>query len=170
MKNKKLKTYTLSIIIPLAVGGASALLTRNNMDIYKDIIEPPLSPPMSWFPVVWTILYILMGISSALIFLCYKDPHECKCRGDKISKEDAFDGLFFYAISLFLNFFWSIIFFNLRTYLLAFVWLVALWVIILKTITKYKKVCPFAAALQIPYLLWVAFAGYLTFGVYWLNM
>ena len=170
MKKKKIKTYALSIVIPLALGGVAAFLTRNHMDIYKDIIAPPLSPPMSWFPVVWTILYILMGISSALIYMCWKDPSQCKCRGNKISRETAFDGLFLYAISLFLNFFWSIIFFNLRTYLFAFFWLVALWIVILATILKYKKVCPFAAVLQIPYLLWVGFAGYLTFGVYWLNM
>jgi tryptophan-rich sensory protein len=74
-----------------------------------------------------------------------------------------------YGISLFFNFFWSIIFFNMQAYLFAFVWLVALWVLILLTIIKYYRIKPIAAYLQIPYLLWVTFAGYLNFAIYILN-
>ena len=74
-----------------------------------------------------------------------------------------------YGISLYFNFFWSIIFFNMQAYLFAFVWLVALWVLILLTIIKYYRIKPIAAYLQIPYLLWVTFAGYLNFAIYILN-
>lgn len=153
------KTFIIAIVIALAVGMLSALVTRNNMDIYQDIIEPPLSPPMILFPIVWTILYLLMGISSGCI-ATYRD----------IKKEAVSEALFAYGLQLFFNFFWSIIFFNFRAYLFAFIWLVVLWFLILRMILKFHKIDPRAAYLQIPYLIWVGFAGYLTFGIYWLNM
>lgn len=66
--NIKIKPYIISILIALAVGGLSALLTRGSMDIYSTIITPPLAPPAILFPIVWTILYILMGISAAMVY------------------------------------------------------------------------------------------------------
>ncbi len=156
---KNLKNYIISILIALGVGGISALATRNNMDLYRDIITPPLSPPSILFPIVWTLLFILMGISAAMI---YNDTI-----ATKQAKESA---LFTYAFSLFVNFFWSIIFFNMRAFLFAFVWLLLLLFLIVRTIMKYYKINPTAAILQIPYLLWVTFAGYLTFAIWILNM
>ena len=150
--------FALAILIPLAVGITSALLTMDNMDIYSEITRPPLSPPSILFPIVWSILYTLMGISSAIIF---------KNRNDDI--ENASLGLSFYAISLAFNFVWSIIFFNFRYYLFAFVWLLVLLYLIIRTIILYSKVNKTAAYLQIPYAIWVAFAGYLTFAIYLLN-
>ena len=155
---KKAKPFIISILIALAVGGLSALITRNNMDIYNDIVVPPLSPPSTVFPVVWTILFILMGISSALVYV-----------NRSKNSDAAVEGLVYYAISLFFNFMWSIIFFNFRSFLFAFIWLLILWVLIILTIRKYAEVSPLAAYLQIPYFLWVTFAAYLNFGIYYLN-
>lgn len=155
---KKIKPYVISIAIALAVGGLSALLTMENMDIYSRINRPPLSPPSWLFPVVWTILYVLMGIGAALVY----NRKEFKPEGVRRA-------LIIYAVNLFLNFFWSIIFFNLEAYFLAFVWLVALWAVIIAMIISFRRVSPAAAYLQIPYLIWVTFAGYLTFAIYLLN-
>ena len=154
---EKIKTYVISIIIPLAIGGLAAFLTRGNMNIYQEIASPPLSPPAILFPIVWTILYILMGISSAMI---------CASPALAIKKQSA---MFTYGASLFFNFFWSIIFFNLRLYLFAFIWLLALLFLIVRTIIKYYRIKPLAAYLQIPYAIWVAFAGYLNLGIWLLN-
>ena len=155
---KKIKPYILSILIALGVGGLSAFLTRNSMDLYSDIIRPPLSPPSILFPIVWTILFILMGISAAMIYTNETAP--------EYQKKSA---LYTYAISLIVNFFWSIIFFNMRSFLFAFVWLILLLYLIIKTIIKYKKIEPVAAYLQIPYAIWVTFAGYLTLAIFILN-
>jgi len=157
MKNK-IKTYIVAILIPLVVGGLSALITSRNMGIYSDIVTPPLSPPSVLFPIVWTVLYILMGISSAISYL--QDGYPMYRRKS---------ALYTYALSLFLNFFWSIIFFNLRAFLFSFIWLLALLFTIIRTIMKHYKINPIAAYLQIPYAIWVAFAGYLNFGIWILN-
>lgn len=154
---KKLKPYIISVIIALAVGGVSALLTKNNMNIFEKINMPPLSPPSVVFPIVWAVLYILMGISSAII---YKNGTD---------REEVQSALKVYALQLAVNFFWSLIFFNMQAYLFAFIWLILLWVLVIAMIVKFKKISPAAAWLQIPYLLWVTFAGYLSLIIYLLN-
>ena len=155
---KKYKTYIISILIALGVGGLSALLTSNNMNLYNEIITPPLSPPSILFPIVWTILYVLMGISSAMIYNQKEDyPKEVR------------NALIVYAINLFLNFTWSIIFFNFKAYFFAFIWLLLLWATILTMIVKFYNIKPTAGYLQIPYLLWVTFAGYLNLSIFLLN-
>ncbi len=156
---KEIKTYAISIAAALAVGGVSALLTAGNMDIYSEIVKPPLAPPSVLFPIVWTLLYILMGISAAMIYL-KKEENPTAVRNSLIT----------YGISLFLNFFWSIIFFNMQSYLFAFVWILLLWISILLTVLQYRKISPLAAALQVPYLLWVTFAAYLNLAIFLLNM
>ncbi|MBR3868468.1 MAG: tryptophan-rich sensory protein [Clostridia bacterium] len=155
---KKIKPYVISIAISLGVGIISALLTRGNMNIYEEVRTPPLSPPSFLFPVVWTVLYILMGISAAMI---YTDKTASKRQKDS--------ALYTYAASLFVNFFWSIIFFNMRAFLFAFIWLLLLLYLIISTILQYRRINPVAAYLQIPYALWVTFAGYLNFGIWFLN-
>ena len=152
---KKAKSYIFSILLALTVGGLSALATANNMNIYDKINPPPLSPPGWLFPVVWTILFILMGISAAIIFT------------SRSSKKD--DALFIYAVSLVLNFSWSIFFFNMLAFLIAFIILIALWLSIILNIIKYYKINKVAAWLQLPYLLWVTFAGYLNVAIILLN-
>lgn len=154
---KKLKPYIISVIIALAVGGLSALLTKNNMSIFEKINMPPLSPPSVVFPIVWAVLYILMGISSAII---YKNGTD---------REEVQSALKVYALQLAVNFFWSLIFFNMQAYLFAFIWLILLWVLVIAMIVKFKKISPVAAWLQIPYLLWITFAGYLSLMIYLLN-
>ncbi|MBR4973645.1 MAG: tryptophan-rich sensory protein, partial [Clostridia bacterium] len=100
---EKVKSYVVSILIALTAGGLSAILTMGNMDIYNTLKTPPLSPPSILFPIVWTVLYIVMGVSAAMIYNTAKASH--------IDKSSA---LFTYAISLIFNFLWSIIFFNMR--------------------------------------------------------
>ena len=156
---KEIKTYVISIAAALAVGGLSALLTSGNMDIYSEIVKPPLAPPSVLFPIVWTLLFILMGIGAAMIFLQKEE-----------NPQIARNALITYGVSLFLNFFWSIIFFNMQSFLFAFIWILLLWVSILATILQYRKISPLAAALQVPYLLWVTFAAYLNLAIYLLNM
>ncbi|MEE1138161.1 MAG: TspO/MBR family protein [Acutalibacteraceae bacterium] len=154
---KKIKPYVISVAIALGVGGLSALLTAGNMDLYSQIVQPPLAPPPWLFPVVWTVLFIFMGISSAMIFT------------SDAPKRDVNNALTVYGINLFLNFFWSIIFFNMRAYFFAFIWLIALWITILVMIIKFIKIKPVAGYIQIPYLIWVTFAGYLNLAIYILN-
>lgn len=151
----KIKVYIVSILIPVLVGITSALLTKGNMDIYQTINTPPFAPPAILFPIVWTILYVLMGISSAKIIL-----------SDNPAKNNANE---IYIFSLFINFFWSIIFFNLRAFTFAFVWLILLLLSIIYTIINYYPINKKAALMQIPYLIWVIFAGILNFSIAILN-
>ena len=154
----KYKSYIISILISLGTGILSALLTMRNMDIAAVANMPPLSPPAFLFPIVWTILFILMGVSAARIF-------------DRRNKnpEVARSGLTYYAMSLVVNLTWSIIFFNLHSYLIASVWIVLLLALIVLTVIRYAAIDKISAYLQIPYILWVSFATYLTFGIFYLN-
>ena len=155
----KIKPYLISIGIALAIGGLSALLTMGNMDIYNEIKTPTLSPPSILFPIVWSVLYVLMGISAAIVNQNQNDNfQEARC------------GLRAYGISLIFNFLWSIVFFNFKWFGFAFFWLLGLLFFIIKTVVCYFRVNKVAAYLQIPYALWVAFAGYLNFGIWMLNM
>ncbi|MBP3369934.1 MAG: tryptophan-rich sensory protein [Clostridia bacterium] len=151
-------TYLVAIAIPLTVGIVAAGLTRENMDIYGELNTPPLSPPAILFPIVWTILYILMGVSSAGIYT-----------NRELNPEAARKGLTYYAMSLVANFAWSIIFFGLSAALPALICLILLLCLIIRTIIEYAKVKPWCAYLQIPYAVWVAFAVYLNAGIWLLN-
>lgn len=154
----KIKPYVISIAISLGVGALSAFFIRDGMDIYKTINQPPLAPPGFVFPIVWTILFTLMGVSSAIVFIN---------RGE--NPDSTASGLKIYALQLIVNFFWSIIFFNMQAYLFSFIWLILLLILIILMIVEFKKVNKTAAYLQIPYLLWVAFAGYLNLMIFILN-
>ena len=151
---KKKRIYAFFIGVSLAIGIAAALLTSGNMDIYNSIKTPPLSPPSILFPIVWSALYILMGISAARVF---------------IAKNNGNTALAVWSAQLAVNFFWSIIFFNFQAFLFAFIWLLILWLLIIIMIFLFKKSDKIAAYLQLPYLLWVTFAGYLNFAIYLLN-
>ncbi len=153
--NANKRKLIIFILIPLAIGLVSGILTRNSMSMYNTLNQPALSPPGWVFPVVWTILYILMGVSSYLIAT---SPSQ--------KKQEA---LLLYAIQLFLNFIWSPIFFGLGNYFLAFLVLLLLWYVIVKMIRAFFRIDPTAALLQIPYLLWITFAGYLNLGIIFLN-
>ena len=157
MKKTNWKTYAFWIVLAEAVGGLSGWLTREGTKVYNATVQqPPLSPPSIVFPIVWGILFALMGIGAARI---YASP----ASGTRSRS------LMLFFIQLAFNFFWSIIFFNLQNFGFALLWLLALWVLILLMILSYRKVDPMAAWLQVPYLLWVTFAAYLNFGVWLLN-
>lgn len=149
------KVYFISILIPLLTGGLSALLGMSGISRYHMLQKPPLSPPGFLFPVVWTILFILMGISSAWIY----------CSNDR-NKRDA---LRIYAIQLAVNFFWTIFFFRLQFRLFSFFWILLLIALVTAMIRKFRRIYPPAGFLQIPYLLWLIFAAYLNLGFWYLN-
>lgn len=151
------KPYLFWILLSEAVGALSGWLTREGTDVYaQTIVQPPLSPPGWVFPIVWTILYALMGIGAARIYLA--PPSQERSRG-----------LNLFIAQLVVNFFWSPIFFNAQAYGFAFVWLLLLWSLVLWMILTFRKVDFLAAKLQIPYLVWLTFAAYLNFGVWLLN-
>lgn len=154
---QKIKNYGIGIAIPLAVGGLAAFITRNSMDIYDKINQPFLAPPSWVFPVAWTILYILMGISSVMIY-----------RSDAPSDEKK-RAFILYGINLVVNFFWSIIFFNLGAFFIAFLWLMLLLFVIIRMISSFYKIKPVAAYLQVPYVIWCCFATYLTASIWLMN-
>lgn len=153
----KWKQLLLCAAIPLAVGGVSAFLTRDAMKEFSQLNQPPLSPPMWVFPVVWTVLYILMGVGSYLVW------SSGRRNGEKRK------ALLVYGLQLAFNFLWTIFFFNCGWYLFAFAWLVALWGLILWTFLLFRRQSQPAGWTLVPYLAWVAFAGYLNFGIYLLN-
>jgi len=155
---KRIKPYVVSVAIALIAGGVSALLTMGNMNIYETINTPLFSPPGYLFGIVWPILYVLMGISAALVYTA---------KGAK--QTEISSALKTYALQLTVNFFWSIIFFNFRAFFFAFIWLILLWVLILIMIIKFYEIRPVAGYLQIPYILWVTFALYLNLMIYILN-
>lgn len=151
------KPYVFWILLAEAVGALSGWLSREGSEVFSQtVIQPPLSPPAILFPIVWTILYALMGIGAAQVSLTPSSPERSR-------------SLNLVVIQLVVNFFWSLIFFNAQAYGFAFLWLLLLWVLVLLMILAFRKVDPLAAWLQIPYLLWLTFAAYLSFGVWYLN-
>lgn len=157
MKNGTWKIYTFWILLAEAVGALSGWLSRDGMKIYEESIrQPPLSPPSFLFPIVWGVLFALMGISAARIYI----SPQSKARSR---------GLNLFVAQLIINFFWSLIFFNAQAFGFAFFWLLLLWILVLWMIFVFYKTDPLAAKLQIPYLLWLTFAAYLNAGVWYLN-
>ena len=157
MMKTQWKKLIICLVIPLAVGGLSALLTMNAMDGFSSLNQPPLSPPAWLFPVAWTILYLLMGLASYLVAV------------SDARHRDISAVLTVYGLQLAVNFLWSPIFFNWQAYLVAFLWLFLLWVLIFITLRRFAAVSPLAGWLLVPYLVWVTFAGYLNLGISLLN-
>lgn len=151
------KTLISAVIIPLLTGTISALISKDGMKNFENINQPPYSPPQWLFPVAWTILYVLMGIASYIVFTSNCDIEHKR------------NALIFYGIQLFFNFLWSPVFFGAKLYLFAFIWLLIMWVLIIVTMLKFFKIDKTAGLLMLPYLLWVTFAAYLNFGVFMLN-
>ena len=139
------------------VGALSGWLTREGTEVYQQtVLQPSFAPPPLVFPVVWGILYALMGIGAARVWV--SPPSGARSAGINV-----------FIVQLVVNFFWSLIFFNLQAYGLALMWLVLLWVLILGMIVLFFRVDRLAGLLQIPYLLWVTFAAVLNFAVWRLN-
>ena len=153
-RNKTL-AYIVSIAIALAVGVLSALLSMRGMRDFEQLRQPPLSPPGWLFPVVWTVLYILMGVSAARVYLA--------------DTADTGPALLIYGFQLIVNALWSPVFFTLGLRLVAFVWLLILIALVVVMIIRFKRVDVPAGDLQFPYLMWLLFAGYLNLAVFLLN-
>lgn len=151
----KLKPLVISLVTALAVGGLSALLTKSSMQMYGQINQPPLAPPGWLFPIVWTILFLMMGVAAYLVWM-KNDP-------------DRTGALILYAVQLAFNFCWTLIFFNMQAYGFALIWLLILWALILWTAVKFYRTTPAAGWWMVPYFLWVTFAAYLNAGVWLLN-
>ena len=147
------KIYIKSILIPVVIGFIIGLITNSSID-YTIINRPKISPPGWIFPVVWTILYILMGISYGLLIENKKNDLKTKS---------------IYIAQLFLNYSWSIIFFTLKLRFLAIIWIILLLISIIIMIAIFFKRNKMSGILQIPYLLWCLFATYLTISIYLLN-
>lgn len=149
----RIKIYAKSILIPVVVGGIVGLIISRVID-YNSLQKPFLAPPSIVFPIVWTILYILMGISYGIL----------KSKGLTDKKIDLI-----YYVQLGVNAIWSIIFFLLKWRLFAFLWIIILSVLVIVMTIKFYKKDKTAGLLQIPYLLWVLFASYLNLAIYILN-
>ena len=145
------KKLLICLAIPLTVGGLGALLSGGMSD-YGAMVKPPLSPPGWVFPVVWSILYLLMGYASY-----------------RVLETGNTKPLTLYGLQLLANFIWPLLFFGGGWFLLSFFWLITLWVLIYLTIRAFSKVDETAGNLLIPYILWVTFAAYLNFGIYLFN-
>lgn len=156
----------ISIAIPLLVGGAAAFFTRGAMGVFETMEQPPLSPPSWLFPVVWTILYTLMGVS---YYLISQGENQKNRIGVSVDGETIAASKRIYFLQLLLNFLWPIFFFDFGWYLFSFFVLVALWIAVAIMIRKFADISQLAALLNIPYLLWLTFAAYLNLGVWWLN-
>lgn len=149
----KFKIYFKSILIPVVVGGIVGLLISKSID-YNSLAQPPLSPPSFLFPIVWSVLYILMGISYGI--LKSKDLIDSKIN------------LIYYS-QLFVNALWSFIFFVFKWRFFAFIWIILLDILVINMVIQFYHKDKTAGLLQIPYVLWVLFASYLNLGVYLLN-
>ena len=151
------KVYGIWILIAEAVGFLSGWLSRSGMEVYSNTaVQPALAPPMWLFPVAWGILYALMGIGAAQVWL---SPESALRRR----------GLNLFVAQLVVNFFWSLIFFNLQAYGFAFLWLLLLLGLVVWMAVTFYQVDPLAGWLQVPYILWLLFAAYLNFAVWILN-
>ncbi len=153
----KWKLLIACIAVPLVVGGISAIATMGAMKDFSALEKPLLSPPGWLFPVVWSILFVLMGIASYLVIT-----------SGGLQKHIN-SAITVYAVQLIFNFFWSFFFFNLKLYFFSFAWIIALWLLIIVTLVLFSRLSKTSGYLLIPYLLWVSFASYLNLGIALLN-
>ena len=158
----KIWRLALAIIIPLGGGFLISLLTRNAMNQFDMLKQPPLAPPAWLFPVAWTILYCLMGIASYLIYLKFR-------QSNKSTKPLARTALILYAVQLIFNFLWTPLFFNANLYWFAFGILLTMWALEIALLVFAFKVSKPAFWCLIPYLLWTTFAAYLNLSIAILN-
>ena len=151
------KTYLFWIFLAETVGALSGWISREGIKVFNSVtVQPPLTPSPLVFPIAWGILYALMGIGAARISL-------------RASSAEKSKGLNLFIAQLIINFFWTPLFFNAQAYGFSFIWLLLLWVIVLLMTLSFRKFDNVSSIIQIPYLLWLAFAAYLNFGVWYLN-
>lgn len=149
----KFKVYLKSIFVPVILGGIVGIFISQFMD-YSSLNQPPLAPPSILFPIVWTILYILMGISYGIL----KDNNLIDEKTNQI-----------YYAQLFVNLLWPIFFFAFKWRLFSIMWIILLVILVATMIYRFYQKNKVSALIQIPYLLWTIFATYLNIGIYLLN-
>ena len=148
---KQWKSLVISLLLTLAVGGLAGFATAGSMEKYANLYQPPLAPPGWLFPVVWTILYVLMAVAAWRVFISHSP-----------NKQQA---LLLYGIQLIVNALWPVLFFTLDAYLLAFAWLLLLWYLVFMMFRQFKEIDPLAGWLIVPYLVWLTFAAYLNLAI-----
>lgn len=148
-----IKVYLKAIAVPVIIGGIVGFIISKSID-YNELIKPPFSPPGSLFPIMWTILYVLMGVSYGML------------KSKNLVDEDIKS---IYYAQLFVNSLWSIFFFTLKWRLFSFIWILILVALVLLMVVRFYRKDKIAGLLQVPYLVWVTFASYLNIGVYLLN-
>lgn len=156
MKNQKILLF-LSLLIPLAVGSIAALITRDGMDTYQMMRMPFFAPPAWLFSIIWTILYILMGLSSYWVMI------------SDVTQKEKERAILLYEYQLVVNFLWPTFFFSFQWYLFSFFWIILLWILVFFMIRSFWKIEKRAAIINFPYLLWLTFAAYLNLAVWWVN-
>lgn len=157
MRKDRLSIYVIWIALAEAVGLLAGILSRNGIELYSDtVIKPLLAPPPILFPIVWTVLYALMAVGAARIYMSK----------DNIARKK---GMNLFIAQLIINFFWPLIFFNTQAFGFAFSWLMLLWTLVLWMTLVFRKVDCVSALLQIPYLIWLSFAAYLNLSIWLIN-
>lgn len=150
---EKYKIFIKQILVPVLIGTVVGLIISKDID-YNFLVKPFLAPPSILFPIMWTILYVLMGISYGIL--------------DKNNLIDSkIKSIYYQQLSV--NYLWSIIFFTLKWRLFAFIWIILLDVLVVIMIIKFYKKNKLSGLLQIPYLIWILFATYLNLAIYLLN-
>jgi tryptophan-rich sensory protein len=152
----KIRPFIGFSALALLVGGLSSVITQGEMEAFSALRQPPLSPPGWVFPVVWTILYLLMGVGMAIVW-----------RGSDGERRRS--AVTIWGVQLAANFLWPLLFFLWQLRLLSLVWLVVMLILVANMTSEFEKTSVTAARLQIPYLLWLLFAAYLNLGVWILN-
>lgn len=153
---KKTKLLLICLAVPLLTGALSGWITRDSMEAFQLLNKPPLSPPGWLFPVVWTVLYIMMGAASWLIAVSGPGENRKEC-------------LTLYGAQLTVNFFWPVFFFRCQWYFFSFLWLLLLWCLVLAALRCFSQINKKAGYLMLPYLIWVTFAGYLNLFISTMN-
>ena len=155
--NGNVTVFIKSVALPLVVGLVASLLTRQSMQVFSALNKPPLSPPAILFPIVWTVLYTLMGMSFYLIITSGGSEEEIQ-KATRI-----------YYLQLAVNFLWPTFFFNLQWYLFSFIWLMFLWVLVLIMLKRFSVISKVSMWINVPYIIWLTFAAYLNLGIFLLN-
>lgn len=159
MKNRKTFNIVIAVLICLAVGFLSGIVTTESVETwYRTLVKPSFNPPNWIFAPVWTILYIMMGLSAGYIY------------NKGIKRKEVVYALKFFLAQLILNGIWSILFFGFQSPLLAFAEIIFLWIVLLFTIIYFYRIYRVSAYLLIPYLLWVSFAAVLNLSILILNI
>ena len=155
-KTSKIRVFPLliAVLIPILVGLSSAYLTGDDMTVYETMNRPALAPPGWVFPVAWTVLYIMMGLASYFVFVSETDAETKK------------KALVLYGVQLLMNFCWSTLFFTFSRYLIALIWLLGMWLVILICMIRFYRIHRAAGLMMTALFLWTTFAAYLNLACY----